>query len=80
MVDNEIRSILIKNYNKALEILQKNESTVHKMAQALLERETLNKQEIDSLVRGEELSPYQKQLTTLPIIIEKTPNQTPQVA
>ncbi len=51
-IDSEIRSIVTDSYERAVHIVQEAKVTVELMAQALLERETLDAAEIDALVEG----------------------------
>ncbi len=53
LVDHEIRQIVEEAYAKAGQILRDNLSDLHGLAQALLEYETLNGEEIKALLRGE---------------------------
>ncbi len=57
MVDTEVTRILQEAYKRAHTILDKNMDTLHKMAEALLERETLDRKEVDLLAQGKELPP-----------------------
>ncbi|MBI4402777.1 MAG: hypothetical protein HY537_01370 [Deltaproteobacteria bacterium] len=54
-IDNEIRRIITENYERAKQILQNKDAILHAMAQALLEREVLNKEEIDLIAEGKPL-------------------------
>lgn len=51
-IDTEVRAIVERNYQKAKDILVKNEDKLHKLADALLEYETLDKEQIDDLFAG----------------------------
>jgi cell division protease FtsH len=55
LVDSEIKRILQEAYQRARSILEGDMTTLHRMAEALLERETLDREEIDLLAKGEEL-------------------------
>ena len=50
--DDEIREILDYNYKRAKKLLQDNLPLLENMAKLLLERETINKDEIDMLMTG----------------------------
>ena len=54
-IDQEIRKTIDDCYQKAQEILEKERSKLEKIAQALLDKETLNAEEIKALVEGKEL-------------------------
>jgi len=49
-IDEEVRDIIIEAYKKTTQLIKDNLDTFHKMANALLEKETLNSREIDELM------------------------------
>ncbi|MEY4719999.1 MAG: ATP-dependent zinc metalloprotease FtsH, partial [Pseudomonadota bacterium] len=49
-IDEEIRSIIDKNYERAEKILKENEDILHSMADALMKYETIDKYQIDDLM------------------------------
>ena len=49
-IDEEIRSIIDKNYERAEKILKENEDILHSMADALMKYETIDKDQIDDLM------------------------------
>ncbi len=51
-IDREIRDILEKNYKKAVDIISSRLPILHELANALLEHETLDGEEVDRIVRG----------------------------
>lgn len=57
LVDNEVKAILVKASNKAEELLKDNIELLHKVSKVLLERETIDGEELDMIIRGEELPP-----------------------
>jgi len=57
MIDNEIREIVEKNYRRARDLLTSNIDILHAMAAASLEYETLDKEEIDLLMKRVKLPP-----------------------
>ncbi len=59
LVDSEIRRIITTHYNRGKEILEKKVDVLHRMAQALLERESLDKDEIELVMAGKALPPFQ---------------------
>lgn len=59
-IDDEIRSIVSAAMNRAENILKDNMDLLHKLSMELLEREILDGEEIDAIVRGEELPPIKK--------------------
>lgn len=51
-IDREMRSLIDKAYNKAEEILKENINALHRVAQALLEKETLDAKEFEEIFVG----------------------------
>ncbi len=60
LVDSEIRRIISENYDIGERILREKIDILHKMAQALVERETLERDEIEAMMQGRELAPFEK--------------------
>ena len=54
LIDDEIRAIVTQGYERAKEIIQTNMAILHKLANALLEKEVLDGHQIDSHYKGEE--------------------------
>jgi cell division protease FtsH len=52
-IDNEVRAIVTQSYEKAKDILQRNLTVLHQLANSLLEKEVLDSRQIDSIVKGE---------------------------
>ncbi len=50
-IDNEVRRIILEAYERAKLLLRRNLEVLHKMAEALLEREVLDGAEIDEIIR-----------------------------
>ncbi len=61
-IDLAVRAFVDQAYKSAYEILEQNADVMHRMAQALLERETLDKNEIDLIIAGKELPPFKSPL------------------
>jgi cell division protease FtsH len=61
-IDVAVRGFVDEGYQSAYQILEANADIMHRMAAALLERETLDKVEIDLLIAGEELPPFKSPL------------------
>jgi len=53
MIDEEIRTIVTRSYEKAKDILIQNMEALHKLANTLLEKEVLDSHQIDAIVKGE---------------------------
>jgi cell division protease FtsH len=54
-IDAEVRSFVDTAYKSAYSILESNQDIMHRMAAALLERETLDATEIKLIIEGKEL-------------------------
>ncbi|MGZ3536710.1 MAG: ATP-dependent zinc metalloprotease FtsH [Thermodesulfobacteriota bacterium] len=52
-IDNEIRSIVNQGYERAKEIIQTHIAILHKLASTLLEKEVLDGNQIEAIVKGE---------------------------
>ncbi len=53
-IDEEVRRIVTDAYDKTCKLITDNLETMHNMAYALLEKETLNSQDIDEIMAGDE--------------------------
>ncbi|NLW39455.1 MAG: ATP-dependent zinc metalloprotease FtsH [Tissierellia bacterium] len=51
-IDREMRSLIDKAYNKAEELLKENINKLHRVAEALLEKETLDSKEFEEVFQG----------------------------
>lgn len=56
-IDGEIREVIDRNYTRAKTILTERMSVLHAMAQALMKYETIDRGQVDALMRGEEPPP-----------------------
>jgi cell division protease FtsH len=56
-IDSEVRSLVDSGYQSAYSILDQNHPIMHRLATALLERETIDANEIKMLIEGRELPP-----------------------
>jgi cell division protease FtsH len=57
LVDAEVKRVIQLAYEAAKAVLQENIDLLHTVARALLDRETLTREDVDMLARGEELPP-----------------------
>jgi cell division protease FtsH len=57
MIDKEVRLIIERANNRATKLLEENVDKLHLLANSLLEREVLDGDEMDRLLRGETLGP-----------------------
>jgi cell division protease FtsH len=60
MIDEEVRGLVEGAYQKAYDLLESNIDKLHNLANALLEREILDNEEIDKVLSGEPLEPIRK--------------------
>jgi cell division protease FtsH len=56
-IDEEVRRIIDEAHDKARRLVKENREALDKIAEALLERETISGTDIDLLMKGEELPP-----------------------
>ena len=56
-IDKEVKRIVEEGYNNATRILEENRETLIRLAEALLEYETLDSCEIEAIIKGEPLKP-----------------------
>ena len=75
IVDEEVKRILDKAHARAREVLEENQDLMEVFAQALLERETLDREAIQILERGEQLPPLEvpEPEPLAPAAVESTP-------
>ena len=59
-IDEEVRKIAEECYVEALRLLRENVEKLHQVANALLERETIDGSEMDRLLKGETLAPVKR--------------------
>ncbi|MBI5525453.1 MAG: ATP-dependent metallopeptidase FtsH/Yme1/Tma family protein [Deltaproteobacteria bacterium] len=52
-IDEEVKKVITENYVRARQVLEQNLDSLKKLAQALIEYETLDGSEIDPIIRGE---------------------------
>jgi cell division protease FtsH len=57
LVDAEVKRIIDASMQKAIALLRDNIDLLHRMAEALLDRETLTGEEVDLIMKGEPLPP-----------------------
>jgi ATP-dependent metalloprotease FtsH len=57
LIDQEVRRIIESSYNLAMQVLRDNMDKLHLLANTLLEREVLDGDEMDRVLRGEKLPP-----------------------
>ncbi|MDD8017101.1 MAG: ATP-dependent zinc metalloprotease FtsH [Bacteroidota bacterium] len=67
MLDEEVKKIITSAEKRAIEILSANIDKLHALSNALLEREILDSEEIDKVLRGETLPPLVKNGNGTPV-------------
>jgi len=77
-IDQEVRRIVTESYSRARETLETNRDALERVAQALLEREVLDANEIRLLIAGKPLP--EKTRPTQPTPPQPSPAREPQVA
>ncbi len=65
-IDNEVRGILDSQYKIARKIISENLDTLHRLAKGVLERETLDSDDIEKIMKGETLPPLPEPVATTP--------------
>ncbi|MCC6864972.1 MAG: ATP-dependent zinc metalloprotease FtsH [Ignavibacteria bacterium] len=60
LIDSEVKGIVNRGMERAETILRNNIEILHKLSAALLDREILDSEEIDKVMRGETLPPFEK--------------------
>ena len=71
-IDEEIRGIINHAMNRAEKILRDNIDLLHKLSKELLEREILDSEEIERIIKGEELPPVPE------VVSEKKEEEIPE--
>lgn len=67
VIDEEVKRIVTRCMKRADKILKENLPLLHSLSNALLEREILDSEEIDKIIRGEELPPMDKSSNGAPV-------------
>jgi cell division protease FtsH len=76
-IDAEVRLIVTTAMKRADKILKDNIKVLHRLSNALLEREILDSEEIDKIIRGEELPPVDKRANGTPELSETPQASSP---
>jgi cell division protease FtsH len=77
LVDEEVARIIHESYERARVVLTENRALLDTLAMALLDRETLTREDIKLLVEGEPLPPRVAPGTILPMASAPAPSVTP---
>ena len=74
LIDEEVKNIVTTAKNKAKKILEDNREKLDNLVKALIERETLNGDQVNKIINGEELEPIEPE----PVITKpETPVEEP---
>jgi cell division protease FtsH len=73
-IDLEVRRLIDEAYQSAHNIIEANKDPMHRIAAALLERETIDAEEVKMLIEGKELPPMRSVLAS-PSDTDGTPQQ-----
>jgi cell division protease FtsH len=78
-IDREVARIVSGNYERVKKLLKDNLDTLVLLAETLLEKESLNTEEIDQIIKGEDLGPVleEKKEPQEPVLEEKKEPQEP---
>ena len=80
LVDAEVSRVIKEAYNRAKETLTENMDLLHRVAEALLDRETLSGEEVMALERGEKLPPRPTPPSNPPALPANQPVLQPKAA
>ncbi|MCE1165177.1 MAG: cell division protein FtsH, partial [Bacteroidetes bacterium] len=61
LIDDEIKKIVNAGMDRAMRVLTEHIDELHRLSEVLLEREILDSEEIDKVIRGETLPPVEKE-------------------
>ncbi|KAA3612357.1 MAG: ATP-dependent metallopeptidase FtsH/Yme1/Tma family protein [Calditrichaeota bacterium] len=75
LIDLEIKKIITLADEKCNKILRENIDKLHAIAKALLKHETIDGEDIDKLINGEELIKENKNGTSEPIVKDESPTE-----
>src|SRR5688572_21528283 len=73
LIDNEVKRIVSESYERAKQIVMENKEPLQRIAEALLEREVLDAEEVSRLVRGQELEPFEAKTPAVETPAERRP-------
>ena len=76
-IDGEVRRIIIDAETRAETLMRENLELLHRCSKALIERETLDAEELDLLIKGETLRPLIKDVEAFRERIKSAPVDTP---
>ena len=62
LIDSEIKNIVVTQKQKAEELLKHKKQDLITLAEALLKYETLDKEQVETVLKGEEIEPEKKEV------------------
>ena len=68
-IDDEVRKFILDSHEEAKQLLTEKRETLEKLATALLERETLDAEDVDAIVKGRDLQ--QKERVVIPTYADR---------
>jgi cell division protease FtsH len=72
MIDEEVRKIISRNYDRTKELLEKNKDKLLNVAKALLDKEVLTSDELEAIIKGKKLVKSKKTSPASKMNKEKT--------
>lgn len=60
LIDIEVKKIVTRNFKRSKELLEKNKTTLTKIAEALLDKEILSSEEVEDIIKGNKKGPKKK--------------------
>lgn len=78
LIDEEVKNIVTTAKNKAKKILEDNREKLDNLVKALIERETLNGDQVNKIMNGEELEPMESEQVKEEVVTEK-PKVEPEI-
>ncbi|MFL2948732.1 MAG: ATP-dependent zinc metalloprotease FtsH [Nitrospinales bacterium] len=75
LIDQEVKTLVMGGYTRATELLTQNRDKLEGMAQALLEHETLNAQNIQNILDGKDISDNEDSGPTQNLKKDETPTE-----
>ncbi|MFI4962832.1 MAG: ATP-dependent zinc metalloprotease FtsH [Legionellales bacterium] len=76
-IDEEVRTIIDRNYKKAKEILVAHMDTLHRMAESLIKYETIDSNQIKEIMSGKEPTPPEDWGKSIPLDKVEVPKEAP---
>ncbi len=76
-IDDEVRAIIDRNYQRAKEILVANMDKLHLMAESLIKYETIDSKQIQEIMSGKEPSPPEDWGSSKPLEKAEVVNNAP---